>query len=288
MEPGVQSMISDISAGAGEAASFINRIWVDWKIGPVMAVLSMVMVFTRDYGLIKDFVKSESKLKKWPKLASYTAARVCMSVAAYHGPVWVVEWIIWFFQVLWGGLVRLYKFLSGVDQAFVMHGTTAVILIAFIGVTVWAVKSWAVRKLEAFRDRRGGKKQEPLDVPPEPVTDVDTAGQEVSDGSDAQAVQEQEVLQDWDSDLVSRKQAWRNMSLNDRMRILARDGRDALGRLRDRVSGSRSEFPDVDIWRKAKQDLQSLPEDDAGGCPFDAADPGPGLRIPAKSGRKRR
>lgn len=282
MESGVQSMISDISAGAGEAASFINRIWVDWKIGPVMAVLSMVMVFTRDYGLIKDFVKSESKLKKWPKLAAYTAARVCMSVAAYHGPVWVVEWIIWFFQVLWGGLVRLYRFLSSVDQAFVMHGTTAVILIAFIGVTVWAIRSWAVKKLEALRGRRGNKKQEQPDVPPEPefVMGPDMDGPEASG--------EQEEFQDWDLDLVSRKQAWRNMSLNNRVKILVRDGRNVLGSLRYKISGSRSEFPDVDTWRKAKQDLQALPEDDADSRLFGEAGPAPGLKIPAKPGRKRR
>lgn len=272
MDTGLQNLFADMSAGFGDAAEFINRIWVDWKIGPVMAVLSMVMVFTRDYGLIKDFVKSDSKLKKWPKLALYTSARVCMSVAAYHGPVWVLEWIIWFFEMVWGLLVECYKFLSGVDQAFVMHGTTAVILIAFLSVTIWAIREWFLKKF--CRDGKQPGVQAGQALPPAQEPDV--------------SFDEPDSVSDWESLEVSRKKAWRRMSLKSRIRILSEDGKQVLSKIRGRLMKKESEFPDVDSWRKVRQDLQSLPtkEESEDVLPvFPKLEPG--ARIPAKTGQNR-
>lgn len=263
---GLQNLLADMSAGFWDAADFINRIWVDWKIGPVMAVLSMVMVFTRDYGLIRDFVKSDSKLKKWPKLAFYTAARVCMSVAAYHGPVWVMEWIIWFFEMIWAMMVHLYHVLSDVDQAFVMHSTTAVILIAFVLATAWAIREWFLKR---FHGRH--EKQEEVPV-------VSQKSQE-----------ECKDMTDWEAGAVYRKKAWRKLRLGQRVRILLDDGKRFISGFRK----SDTEFPDVDAWRQTRKDIQLLPEDDEIDTDEEALSVSPkpelgaGTRIPARTGKRR-
>lgn len=137
----------------------VQHVWVAYRLGTICAFISMIFVFITDIKLVKEFLRSENRLKVWPKLLLHTIWRVLVTICAYYGPVWLLEHM-WGLCVSCFGCVRSFlDFISQADRLLVILVTTGVVLSVFVSATAIAVAQFGKLKLKEWRRNRGQEKE---------------------------------------------------------------------------------------------------------------------------------
>lgn len=128
-------------------------VWNNY-IGTFFAFISLIMVFTTDYRLVRRFLSSGRRFKNWLRLFCYTAGRVLFTVWIYYGLGWLYDGAAFLLGYLWAGVQAVFFFITGTfTRKGLVQFTTAAIVIIFLIVTVAALLEKFVPSVRRFNDR---------------------------------------------------------------------------------------------------------------------------------------
>ena len=125
-------------------------VWNNY-LGTFLAFISLIMVFTTDYRLVRRFLGSKSghKLRDWLRLLGYTAFRVMFTLWIYYGLGWLADGLLFLAKGLWEGAKWVFFFIAATfTRRGLVHFTTGVVALAFVVVTLIAI---AEHFIPAFR-----------------------------------------------------------------------------------------------------------------------------------------
>ncbi|MBD5584293.1 MAG: hypothetical protein HDQ88_04370 [Clostridia bacterium] len=138
---------------------FVQDAWTTYRLGTICAFISMAFVFVTDVRLVKEFLRSDNRLKVWPKLLLHTVWRVLVTICAYYGPVWLIEHAWGLCLFCFGCLCGFFEFISQADRFLVILITTGVVLSVFVLATAIAVTQFGKLKLKEWRFNKCRKKE---------------------------------------------------------------------------------------------------------------------------------
>lgn len=166
-----------LSGIAGSLKEIFDQGLYVWNnyIGTIFALISLGMVITTDYKLVKKFLHSDRSLKNWLKLLFYTLSRVFFTLWIYYGIGWVFDVVSFLFGTLWNGLKSVFLFITSTfTRRDLVQFTAGIVVLAFIGATVIALvekfmpeverKHRRIYKKIAFFKEKHGKKVKPLNM----------------------------------------------------------------------------------------------------------------------------
>lgn len=149
-------------------------VWNNY-IGTIFALVSLGMVITTDYKLVKKFLHSDRSLKNWLKLLFYTLTRVFFTLWIYYGIGWVFDAVSFVFGTLWSGLKSVFLFITGTfTRKGLVQFTAGLVVVAFIVATGIALVEKFVPEVErkhrriykkiAFFKEKHGKRVKQLNI----------------------------------------------------------------------------------------------------------------------------
>lgn len=149
-------------------------VWNNY-IGTIFALVSLGMVITTDYKLVKKFLHSDRSLKNWLKLLFYTLTRVFFTLWIYYGIGWVFDAVSFVFGTLWSSLKSVFLFITGTfTRKGLVQFTAGLVVVAFIVATGIALVEKFVPEVErkhrriykkiAFFKEKHGKRVKQLNI----------------------------------------------------------------------------------------------------------------------------
>lgn len=139
--------------------TFISDVWVNYRLGTIFAFLSMILVFITYVRLVREFFRSNNRLRVWPKLLVHAVWRVLLTICVYYGPVWTLEQIWNILKICGFKILDFIDFISHADRWVVILVTTGTVVGIFVIVTLIAVWQFGSLRVRTWLVNRRQKRE---------------------------------------------------------------------------------------------------------------------------------